>query len=34
VAYTTGSNKLGNSVKIYRISNGSIKAVTDWIEAK
>jgi branched-chain amino acid transport system substrate-binding protein len=34
VAYTTGSNKLGNSVKIYRISNGAIKAVTDWIEAK
>ncbi|MBN1191358.1 MAG: ABC transporter substrate-binding protein [Dehalococcoidales bacterium] len=34
VKYTPGSNKLGNSVKIYRIEGGVIKAVTDWIEAK
>jgi branched-chain amino acid transport system substrate-binding protein len=34
VTYNQGSNKLGNSVKIYRISGGTIKALTDWIEAK
>ncbi len=34
VAYSSGSNKLGNSVKIYRITGGTIKALTDWIEAK
>jgi branched-chain amino acid transport system substrate-binding protein len=34
VNYTQGSNKLGTSVKIYRINSGSIKALTDWIEAK
>jgi branched-chain amino acid transport system substrate-binding protein len=33
-SYIKGSNKLGNSVKIYRINSGAIKALTDWIQAK
>jgi branched-chain amino acid transport system substrate-binding protein len=34
VTYTQGSNNLGTAVKIYKITGGTIKALTDWIVAK
>ena len=34
VAYTSGSNKLGTSVKIYTIKGGNITAIGDWIATK
>jgi branched-chain amino acid transport system substrate-binding protein len=34
VSYTSGSNKLGNSFKIYNIQGGKITAVSDWVESK
>jgi branched-chain amino acid transport system substrate-binding protein len=34
VSYTAGSNKLGTSVKIYTIKNGSMVAAGDWVTAK
>jgi branched-chain amino acid transport system substrate-binding protein len=34
IAYTSGSNKLGTSVKIYTIKGGNMTAIGDWIQAK
>jgi branched-chain amino acid transport system substrate-binding protein len=34
VSYTAGSNKIGQSIKIYTIKSGKISPVGDWIEAK
>jgi branched-chain amino acid transport system substrate-binding protein len=34
VAYTQGNNNLGTAVKIYRITGGTMKALTDWIQAR
>jgi len=33
VSYTVGDNRLSKSVLIFKIQNGIIKAITDWIEA-
>lgn len=34
VSYTPGDNRLGKSLKVYKITSGSITAITeDWIEA-
>jgi branched-chain amino acid transport system substrate-binding protein len=34
VSYTSGSNKLGTSVKIYQVKGGALTAIGDWIQAK
>jgi branched-chain amino acid transport system substrate-binding protein len=33
VKYTTGDNRLSNLLRIFQIDNGTMSAVTDWIEA-
>jgi branched-chain amino acid transport system substrate-binding protein len=33
VSYVAGDNRLGKSLRIVRVQNGNITAVTDWIEA-
>jgi len=34
VTYTPGDNRLSTSTKIYRIENGNIITLTDWIKAE
>ncbi len=34
VSYTSGSNKLGDSFKIYQIKSGNITAISDWVKAR
>ena len=33
VSYVSGDNRLGRSLRINRVTNGVITAITDWIEA-
>jgi branched-chain amino acid transport system substrate-binding protein len=33
VKYTTGDNRLSKSLRLFQVKNGSLTAVTDWIDA-
>ncbi len=33
VSYTAGDNRLGNSLRIFKVQGGVITAITDWIKA-
>ena len=33
VSYTTGDNRLSSSVRVFRVENGEILPVSDWIDA-
>jgi len=32
VSYSAGDNRLDKSLKLYRVTNGSINSISDWIE--
>jgi branched-chain amino acid transport system substrate-binding protein len=33
VKYTSGDNRLSKTLRIFQVKNGTITAITDWIEA-
>ena len=34
VSYTSGDNRLANSVKVYTVKNGAITSIGDWVAAR